>query len=406
VPDVPTDPNEIIEQRCVITGIGQSAVGRRLGVDPLELTLDSVLAAIEDAGLTTKDIDGVSTYPGPMDNPPGFTGAGAYDIMEALRLNVGWFGSGLETSGQLGSVINACLAVGAGLANHVVCFRSVWEGSAQGAGGRAAVMPGGTPGSARVGGFLQWTLPYRAPSAAIWIALYARAHMEKYGTTEAQLAQIAINSRKNAALNPKAIYTDPMTLDDYFNARMISTPFRLFDCDAPCDGSTAVIVSRADRAKDMRKPGIQVEAVGSAMHDRPSWDQLYELGAMCNRDAAAQMWSRTDLKPSDVQVAELYDGFSFLTISWMEALGLCPVGESGPFIEDGTAIARDGVIPVNTHGGQLSAGRLHGYGFIHEACVQLWGEGGARQVPGTPEVAIAAAGGGNTCGTFLLSNRR
>ncbi|MCU1458460.1 MAG: acetyl-CoA acetyltransferase [Actinomycetia bacterium] len=403
---MPSDPNEFIEQRSVITGIGQSAVGRRLGVDPLELTLDSVLDAIEDAGLTTKDIDGVSTYPGPMDNPPGFSGAGAYDIMEALRLNVGWYGSGLETSGQLGSVINACLAVGAGLANHVVCFRSVWEGSAQGAGGRAAVMPGGTPGSARVGGFLQWTLPYRAPSAAIWIALYARAHMEKYGTTEAQLAQIAINSRKNAALNPKAIYTDPMTLDDYFNARMISSPFRLFDCDAPCDGSTAVIVSRADRAKDMRKPGIQVEAVGSAMHDRPSWDQLYELGAMCNRDAAAQMWSRTDLKPSDVQVAELYDGFSFLTMSWIEALGLCPVGESGPFIEDGKAIARDGVIPVNTHGGQLSSGRLHGYGFIHEACVQLWGEGGARQVPGTPEVAIAAAGGGNTCGSFLLSNRR
>lgn len=403
---MPTDPNEIIEQRCVITGIGQSAVGRRLGIDPLELTLDSVLAAIEDAGLTTKDIDGVSTYPGPMDNPAGFSGAGAYDIMEALRLNVGWYGSGLETSGQLGSVINACLAVGAGLANHVVCFRSVWEGSAQGEGGRAAVMPGGTPGSARVGGFLQWTLPYRAPSAAIWIALYARAHMEKYGTTEAQLAQIAINSRKNAALNPKAIYTDPMTLDDYFNARMIASPFRLFDCDAPCDGSTAVIVSRADRAKDMRKPGIQIEAVGSAMHDRPSWDQLYELGAMCNRDAAAQMWSRTDLQPSDVQLAELYDGFSFLTISWMEALGLCPVGESGPFIEDGTRIARDGIIPVNTHGGQLSAGRLHGYGFIHEACVQLWGEGGARQVPGTPEVAIAAAGGGNTCGTFLLSNRR
>ncbi len=401
-----TDVNEIIEQRCVITGIGQSAVGRRLGVDPVELSLDSVLLAIEDAGLTTKDIDGVSTYPGPMENPPGFSGAGAYDIIEALRLNVGWYDSGLETSGQLGSVIKACLAVGAGLANHVVCFRSVWEGSAQGTGGRASVTAGGSGASGRVGGFLQWTLPYRAPSAAIWIALYARAHMEKYGTTEAQLAQIAINARRNAALNPKAIYTDPMTLDDYFNARMISSPFRLFDCDAPCDGSTAVIVSRADRAKDMRKPGIQVEAVGSAMHDRPSWDQLYDLTAMCNRDASKQMWSRTDLTPSDVQVAELYDGFSFLTMSWMEALGLCPVGECGPFIEDGTAIARDGVIPVNTHGGQLSSGRLHGYGFIHEACVQLWGEGGARQVPGTPQVAIAAAGGGNTCGTFLLSNYR
>jgi acetyl-CoA acetyltransferase len=116
------------------------------------------------------------------------------------------------------------------------------------------------------------------------------------------------------------------------------------------------------------------------------------------------MWSRTDLKPSDVQFAELYDGFSFLTMCWLESLGLCGVGESGPFIEGGTNISREGgVLPVNTHGGQLSSGRLHGYGFLHEACTQLWGEGGARQIPGeTPEIGIAAAGGGNTCGTMLL----
>jgi acetyl-CoA acetyltransferase len=124
---------------------------------------------------------------------------------------------------------------------------------------------------------------------------------------------------------------------------------------------------------------------------------------MANRDAARHLWSRTDLKPADVGVAEIYDGFSYLTMSWLEALGFCPIGESGRFIEGGVRIALDGELPLNTHGGQLSAGRLHGYGFLHEACVQLWGEGGARQVAGAPQVAAVAAGGGNTCGCLLLT---
>jgi acetyl-CoA acetyltransferase len=401
--------DEILERRACITGIGQSVIGRRLFRNPLELTIDAVLAAVEDAGLTTDDIDGLSTYPGPMEVPPGFSGAGAYDVMDALRLSVGWYGSGLETSGQCGSVINACMAVATGLARHVVCFRSVWEGSAQGSKGRAAVMPGGGDGGAaripRAGGFQQWTLPFSAPSAAIWIAMFAQRHFDRYGTTREQLAQIALNGRKNAALNPNAIYTDPMSMDDYFAARMISTPFCLYDCDVPCDGATAFVVSHVDAAADTRKTPIHIEAVGAAIRGRPSWDQFDDLSTMSNRDAAAQLWTRTDLKPSDVQLVEAYDGFSFITLSWLEALGLCKVGEGGPFIEGGTRIARDGELPLNTHGGQLSAGRLHGYGFLHEACVQLWGEGGARQVPRRPEVAVAGVGGGNTCGCLLLTHR-
>jgi acetyl-CoA acetyltransferase len=398
------DANEIIERRACISGAGQSDIGRRLYREPMELTLDACLAAIEDAGLTTHDIDGLSTYPGPMEVPPGFSGSGAYDVIDALRLNVGWYGSGIETSGQLGSVINACMAVGAGLANHVLCFRSVWEGSAQGDKGRSAVMPlgGGGGGGFKASGFMQWNLVYSAPSAAIWIALFAQKHFHTYGTTREQMAWIPLNARRNAALNPNAIYRDPLTLDDYFAARMISEPFCLFDCDVPCDGATAVIVSRIDRARDLRKPPLRVEAVGAALRGRPSWDQFDDLTTMPNRDAGAQMWTRTDLKPSDVQLLEAYDGFSFLTMSWMEALQFVKPGESGPFIEGGQNIARDGVLPVNTHGGQLSGGRLHGYGFLHEAAVQLWGEGGERQVANQPEIAVAAAGGGNTCGCLLL----
>ena len=400
------DDVEMIERRACITGVGQSEIGRRLQRDPLELTLDGCLAAIADAGLTTADIDGLSTYPGPMGTPPGFSGAGAYEVMDALRLNCGWYGSGIETSGQLGSVVNACLAVASGLANHVLCFRSVYEGSAQGDKGRAGVMPGGGGGGGggapKMSGFMSWNLVFSAPSAAIWIAMFAQRHFHDYGTTREQMAWIAINARRNAGLNPNAIYRDPMSFDDYMAARMISTPFCLYDCDVPCDGATAVIVSRRERARDLRHAPLRVEAVGTRIAGRPSWDQFDDLSTMPNRDAGKQLWSRTDLKPSDVQMAQLYDGFSWLTMSWLEALGLCGVGESGPFVDGGTRIARDGQLPLNTHGGQLSAGRLHGYGFLHEGAVQMWGQAGERQIATPPEVGVIAAGGGNTCGCLLL----
>ena len=394
---------ESMERRTALTGIGQSDVGRPLNRNPMELTIDACLAAIEDAGLTRDDIDGLSTYPGAgMQGAPGFTAGGVTEVQDALRLNLNWFNGGPELSGQLGSVITACAAVATGLAKHVLCFRTVWESTAQRGKRRAGIGTGGG-GSFKAAGFMQYSLPYGAASAAVWIAMMAKRHFHQYGTTREQLAQIALNARKNAALNPKAIYRDPMTMDDYMNVRMISEPFCLYDCDIPVDGGTAMIVSHIDYAKDMRRPPLRVEAVGSALHGRPSWDQVDDLSTMSVRDAGKMMWSRTDLKPADVDVAELYDGFSFITLSWLEALGFCGVGEGGPFIEGGQNIALGGTIPLNTNGGQLSAGRLHGYGFLHEACVQLWGEGGDRQVAGNPQVAVAAAGGGPLGGCLLLS---
>jgi len=399
------------ELDAVISGIGQSDVGRRLHRDPLDLTLDACLEAIDDAGLTRDDIDGIATYPGAMDTPPGFSGVGVTEVHDALRLNLSWYAGGLESPGQLGSVVNACMAVATGLANHVLCFRTVWEGSAQGDKGRSAVMPGIGGGSRgglpRVGGFMQYTLPYGAPSAANWIAMMAMRHFYEFGTTREQLAWIALNARRNAALNPKGVYRDPMTLDDYMGVRMVSSPLCLYDCDVPADGSTAVVVSRADSSPDLRQQPVHVDAVGTAIHGRPSWDQWDDLTTMALRDAGAQLWTRTELTRADVDVAELYDGFSFITLCWLEALGFCGKGEGGPFIDGGTNIARDGLVPLNTHGGQLSSGRLHGYGFLHEACVQLRGEGGERQVvrPGDrrPEVAVAAAGGGPLAGCLLLT---
>jgi len=397
---------EHLEKRAVISGVGQSEVGRRLNRPGIELTLDACIAAIEDAGLTRRDIDGIATYPGPMDQPPGFSGAGAIQVQDALRLELNWHVGGVEMPGQLGCVIQACAAVAAGYSNHVLCFRSVHEGSAQGTKGRASVVAGGG-GGFRAHGFMQWTLPFGAPSAANWIAMMAQRHFHEFGTTREQMAQIALNARRNAALNPKAIYREPLTLEDYLAARMISTPFCLYDCDVPCDGATAVVVSRADAAPDLRKPPVRVEAIGSALRGRPSWDQWDDLTTMALRDASAMMWSRTDLTPADVDVAELYDGFSFITMAWLEALGFCGKGESGPFIEGGENIRREatapGTIPLNTNGGQLSGGRLHGFGFLHEACVQLWGEAGERQVPGDPQVAVVGNGGGPIAGCMLLT---
>jgi acetyl-CoA acetyltransferase len=233
--------------------------------------------------------------------------------------------------------------------------------------------------------------------------MMAQRHFHEFGTTREQLAQVALNARKNAALNPNAIYRDPMTMDDYLSVRMVSEPLCLYDCDVPADGSTAVIVSAAETAGDLRKPPVRIEAVGTALHGRNSWDQFDDLTTMACRDAATMMWERSSLTPADVDLVEAYDGFSFITLCWLEALGFCAHGEGGPFLEGGQRIARDGELPLNTHGGQLSAGRLHGYGFLHEACTQLWGQAGQRQVAGDPEVAVAAAGGGPMGASLVLT---
>ena len=389
---------------AVISGIGQSAVGRRLFRSGLDLTIDAALDAIADAGLTTDDIDGLATYPGSYPMPPGFSGPGTPDVQDALRLRLNWHRGGIEGAAQLSALVDAVLAVSAGLARHVLVYRTVTESSAQAAGREGIGLSGGGGGGGvpKMGGSLQWSIPFRAYSAANWLAMNCRRHMHEFGTTTEQLAQISINGRRNAGLNPKAVYRDPMTLDDYLAARMITTPFRLYDCDAPVDGSTAVIVSAPEHASAVDHPVARVESVGTALRGRPSWDQFDDMTTMAARDAGAILWERTTLTPADVDVAELYDGFSFLTMVWLEALGFCGRGESGPYVEDGTSLALDGPLPVNTHGGQLSAGRLHGYGFVHEAVLQLRGEAGARQVAGRPEVAAVANGGGPVAGALLL----
>ena len=208
-----------------------------------------MLDALADSGLDRGDIDGLSTWPGGSGPAPGFTGAGCGRSRTRSDFNLEWFSGGSETAGQLGAIINAVAAIRAGLATHVLCFRTVWESTAQTAGRRASVIGSG---GGRVEGSHQWMVPFGAVSAANWAGLLATRHFHEYGTTREQVAGLATTLRANAALNPKAVLRDPMSVDDYLNARMISEPLCLFDCDIPVDGSTAVIVSAAEAVADLR----------------------------------------------------------------------------------------------------------------------------------------------------------
>jgi acetyl-CoA acetyltransferase len=313
-------------------------------------------------------------------------------VQDALGLEVDWHNGGAEGPAQLGAVVNACMAVATGLARHVLVFHTMIATMSTD-GSRLSV--------GRVSGEMQWLLPFNAVSAANWHALEAQWHFEHYGTTREQLGWIPVTLRANAGHNPDAIYRAPITIDDYLSARMISSPLCLFDCDVPVDGSTAFVVSAAEYAPDAPRPCAHVHALGTARHDRPLWDQWHD-SAGGTRDAARQLWSRADVTPGDIDVALLYDGFSIMTLTWLEELGFCGPGEGGCFVEGGKGISLGGRLPLNTDGGQLSAGRLHGFGLVHEAVRQLRGDCGDRQV-NDAEVALVSNGGGHISGCMLLT---
>ena len=389
----PMATTEKFEDKAAITGIGMSELGRRLMVPPLSLTVQACERAVADAGLTLDDIDGLSTYPGAGLAGP-FGEGGVTALATALGIRPTWYNGGPETFGPGGSVIAAMLAVAGGLARHVLCFRTLWEATYRELERSGAISP-------PAGRVADWLRPFGATSAAHTLAQNAQRHFHRYGTTRETLGWIALNQRANAGLNPTAIYRDPLTMRDYLEARLITSPFGLYDCDVPCDGAVAVIVSGLDAARGLAKPPVRVEAVGTQIIERLEWDQSTLTHEPQVLGQAAHLWSRTSLRPGDVDVAQLYDGFTFNCLSWIEALGFCGIGEAKDFLDGGKNIARDGLLPLNTHGGQLSHGRTHGMGLVHEAIVQLRGEGGARQVPGA-RVAVVSSGGLTPSGVILL----
>jgi len=392
------------EKNAIISGLGISRTGRRTGIPGLELSLEAANAAINDAGLVPDDIDGIITF---GDTPPS-------DVLAGLGAKAADVGFGFATGGVITPVMSAILAVAENRARHILVYRTVAM-----LGGAMTEQPASAllnpladpPAEPHTPGMRRKLKPFEdidelvcahAYSAANWLAMHCRRHMDLYGTTKEQLGWLAINSRRNAGLNPLAAFREPMTMDDYLASRPVSSPFGLFDCDVPIDGSIALVVSHADYARDCRHRAVRVEAVGGT-YGSGGWFHRDDFPKMASVEAAAEMWARTDLRPSDVDVAELYDGFTFLTFAWLEALGFCEDGEAGPFVEGAKRIALEGELPLNTYGGQLSAGRLHGYWLLHEACLQLRGEACDRQLARQPEVAVAAAGGGPIAGCMLLT---
>jgi acetyl-CoA acetyltransferase len=380
----------------LISGIGISRIGRRTGIPGVDLTAEAGRQAIADAGLAPADIDGVATL---GDTPIPEASA----VLGIEPVNVG---EDYVLGGLWSPFMSAVRAVSAGRVRHVLVYRTVsMLGGTMVGGGTPMVNRPALDATIAVMGDLDALMASHAYSAANWLAMHCQRYMHLYGTTKEQLGWLAVNSRRNAARNPLAVYKDPMTIDDYLAARPISTPFGLLDCDVPVDGAIALVVSAGDHAPDCPNPPIRVEAMGATVATG-GWVDRPDYPKMASVDTAADLWSETTLTPADVDVAELYDGFTFLTFAWLEALGLCGDGEAGPFVEGGTRIALDGELPLNTYGGQLSAGRMHGYWILHEACVQLRGQGGDRQVAGAPEVAVAAAGGGPIAGCLLLTTDR
>jgi acetyl-CoA acetyltransferase len=380
------------EKLACITGAAQSEVGRPSKRSALQLTADACLAAIADAGLRPEDIDGIATYPGKSSEGGGIAPVSPSEAAAVLGIEPRWILASAEGFSHMAPIFNAVTAIACGLARHVVVFRSVAQAQARMVSRSSTLMSGSRE---RVDGNNAWTVPYNALSPINTFALSAQAYFEKYGANEEQLGAIAVNNRANAAHNPNAIYRKPLTLDDYLASRVISSPLRLLDCDSHIDGSTAIVLSHRDAAKDLRNPPLHIESMGMAVGGL--WVGRFEgdfTEMPAARRAGRMLWERTDLTPAQMDCAQIYDGFSIHVWMWMEALGLVPPGEACRFVEGGQRIAIDGELPLNTGGGQLSAGRFHGYGHIHEATVQLWGRGGGRQVRDARTCVISNGGYG------------
>jgi acetyl-CoA acetyltransferase/uncharacterized OB-fold protein len=385
------------EHRVVISGIGRSQVGRWLDEPRAELTLSACRAAIADAGLNPSDIDGVCAYPGPV---AGHADISANPVARRLGLTTNWTLGAHEVPGQTGGVIAAMIAVASGFCRHVLCWTAV----------STQVRPGlhAGPRSGRVTGEPQWQAPFGAISPANWVALAASRYFARYGDSQTRrdaLAWVAIAARRHAALNPDALYREPLELAEYRAGRPISTPLRIFDCDVPCDGAFAVVVSAKETAADLAGPSVRVDAVGAQLAEEQSWDQGMLTHQQNLFGPAREMWSRASVSRDDVDLANLYDGFSFNVLCWLEALGFCGLGEAADFVASGTRIGLTGQLPVNPHGGQLSAGRGNGFGHLLEAVEQLRGRAGQRQVP-SAEVAVVSCGGGIPANCMILTADR
>jgi len=370
--------------RTAIVGIGYSEITRRPQKPLGLLAVDACRAAIDDAGLEAPQIDGLATYP---EMP--FAGAGNRDGEDvvsvmyivnhlALAPDIRWYAQ-IETGMIASPIIEAVHALIAGACDYVLVWRALH---------RPTRRPGGGGGTGpRAAGEAQFMAPWGCSTIIQWHALAWQRYMYRFGATREALAALALNSRRNANLNPRAFfYKEPMSRDDYFNSRWIAEPLCLYDCDVPVDGCVALILTRAEHARDLRHPPAYVAGYGQNTAPRRTLlhyalDDYIE----CGGSLARKLWTSAGLGPREMDAAELYDGFNPSTLYWLEAAGFCKEGEGGSFVQGGR-IALEGELPLNTFGGSLSEGRMHGMGHIAEAVRQVTGRAEERQIPGAEAV--------------------
>lgn len=378
-----------LREAGAVTGIGETEYMRGTDRTALSLQLEASLKAIEDAGLKPTDIDGLIPY-----------GLGA--VAEDLATNFGIKDLKFSATTPMGgassvaSIQCAIAVVQAGICNHVLLSlgRTGFSGGRIGA--RVQQMP-----QFRVIG--EFEMPSGAIAPPQLYAVMARRHMELYGTTSLQFAEIAVSTRDNAARNPNATMRKPITVEDHQASRMISDPLRLLDCSLESDGAAAVVISSAERARDMRQKPVLVMGVAEGHPDSPSAiTQRPDIATLGLAKAAPRAFAMAGVKPDDVDVAEIYDCFTYNVLCQLEDAGFCKKGEGGPFVASG-AIRMGGKLPINTHGGLLSQAHMAGMNHVVELVRQLRGAAPV-QVPDA-EIGVVTGYGDMGDGSIAIMRR-
>lgn len=358
-----------LRDKACVTGVGETTYMRGSTQSAFELQIEASLKAIADAGLDPKQIDGVI--------PIGIVSATAEDFIDNFGIPDLRFSAIVPHGGASPVMALQCAAaaVAAGVCNHVlIAFgRNVTGAAATKAGARIHTMP-------QFHYVTEFEYPIGNAAPAQIYAPMAQRHMALYGTKVSHFGEVAVAHRQHALLNDNAVMKKTMTLEDHANSRMIADPFRLFDCSLESDGGAACIVSSAERASDLKHRRIFISGTAAGHPDQPgAITQRPDMTSLGIAKAAQRAFQMAGVTHADIDVAEIYDCFTYAVIRQLEDLGFCKKGEGGPFVEGGR-LRLDGALPTNTHGGLLSQAHVWGLNHIVELVRQLRGNAGRAQV--------------------------
>jgi acetyl-CoA acetyltransferase len=374
---------------CII-GIGETRYERKSDRQVDELVFEAIERACADAGINPRDIDGISAQPLVGDGVTPTTVQENFGIADLKFLTTAQIAAG---AGLVAAVGNATMALDAGLCDYVVSwFSNVWGSMAFSPGDAHDAQPDKR----------DFETPYGWYGQPAHLGMCARRHMAEFGTTSEQLGAIAVKLREHAGLHGNAVYTEPITLDDYLASRYIAEPLRLYDCCVISDGATAFVMSRPDRARSRRKSPVSVKGFGHATSDRSYyWAEQPDLTHTLAVRSAPRAYAMAGVGPDDVDFMQCYDCFTWVVLSTIEDHGFCPKGEGGPFVQGGENISIGGRLPINTSGGMLSQAYQMGNNHLCEAVRQLRGDAGATQID-NPEIGIVGGYSGIAYGTLVL----